>query len=65
MQTDGRLLSVVVPVFNEEPTVGNVISRLKKVLEETGFRYEIVVVDDCSRDNSVDVARKQGVAFFS
>jgi glycosyltransferase involved in cell wall biosynthesis len=64
MLTDGRRLSVVVPVFNEELTVGDIVSRLKKVLEETGFRYEIVVVDDCSKDNSLAVARKQGVCVF-
>jgi glycosyltransferase involved in cell wall biosynthesis len=64
MLTDGRRLSVVVPVFNEEPTLENIVSRLKKVLEETGFKYEVVVVDDCSTDNSLDVARRQGVRVF-
>jgi glycosyltransferase involved in cell wall biosynthesis len=64
MQTDGKRLSVVVPMYNEEPTVGNVISRLKVVLEGTGFRYEVIVVDDCSRDKSVEVAKKQGVSVY-
>jgi glycosyltransferase involved in cell wall biosynthesis len=59
MQPDGKLLSVVVPMFNEEPTVGNVITRLEAVLEKTGLPHEIIVVDDCSRDNSVETARKQ------
>jgi glycosyltransferase involved in cell wall biosynthesis len=61
MQTDGKLLSVVVPMYNEEPTVGNVIRRLKYVLSETGVRYEIIVVDDCSQDQSVEVVAKYGV----
>jgi glycosyltransferase involved in cell wall biosynthesis len=64
MQTDGKLLSVVVPVFNEDPTVGNVIGRLKTVLQETGFKYEIIVVDDCSRDRSVEVVQSQQVAVY-
>lgn len=64
MQTDGKLLSVVVPVFNEEPTVGNVISRLKAVLQKTGLQYEIIVVDDYSKDNSVEVAKRQQVAVY-
>ena len=64
MRTDGRRLSVVVPVFNEEPTVGDIIRRLKKVLEETGFRYEVIVVDDCSSDDSLDVALEQGVVVY-
>ena len=64
MQTDGKLLSVVVPVFNEEPTVGNVIERLKAVLQSTGFRHEIIVVDDCSRDKSLQVALSQHVTVY-
>jgi glycosyltransferase involved in cell wall biosynthesis len=59
MQTGGKLLSVVVPMFNEEPTVGEVIRRLKAVLEATGFRYEIIVVDDFSSDQSIEVARSK------
>jgi glycosyltransferase involved in cell wall biosynthesis len=65
MRTDGKLLSVVVPMFNEEPTVGGVVSRLKRVLEETGFRYEIIVVDDCSLDFSLATARKEAVPVYS
>jgi len=61
MQTGGKVLSVVVPMFNEEPTVGDVIRRLKNVLAATGFGQEVIVVDDFSSDKSVEVARKQGV----
>jgi dolichol-phosphate mannosyltransferase len=60
MQTGGKLLSVVVPMRNEAPTVGDIICRLKAVLKTTGFRYEIIVVDDFSTDASVQVAQKQG-----
>ncbi len=60
MQTDGKLLSVVVPMRNEERTVGDVIIRLKTVLEQTGFRYELIAIDDCSTDKSVEVALEQG-----
>lgn len=64
MRTDGKRLSVVVPVFNEEPTVGDIVRRLKKVLEELGFRYEVIVVDDCSTDDSLDTAKKQNVFVY-
>jgi len=63
MQTDGKLLSVVVPVHNEEPTVGNVIARLKAILQTAGLAYEIIVVDDFSRDKSVEVARSKALSF--
>ena len=65
MQPDGKLLSVVVPMFNEEPTIGDVISRIKTVLQKNGFSYEIIVVDDCSRDKSLAVAKKYDVKLFS
>lgn len=64
MQTEGKLLSIVVPMYNEEPTVGNVLYRIITVLQTTGFRYEVIVVDDCSSDKSVAVAKKQGVKVF-
>lgn len=64
MQTEGKLLSIVVPMYNEEPTVGNVLYRIITVLQATGFRYEVIVVDDCSRDKSVAVAKKQGVKVY-
>ena len=64
MQTDGKLLSIVVPMFNEEPTVGNVIERLKAVLQSAGFKHEIIVVDDCSRDKSLQVALSQQATVY-
>ena len=52
------LLSVIIPVFNEELTVGNVIDRVRAALEKIGLQYEIIVVDDHSRDRSVEVAQE-------
>lgn len=65
MRHDGKLISVVVPMFNEEPTIGDVLSRLKTVLQKTGLRYEIIVVDDCSVDDSLDVAKKHKVKLYA
>jgi glycosyltransferase involved in cell wall biosynthesis len=64
MQPDGKLLSVVVPMYNEEPTVGDVISRLHAVLEIAGFKFEVIVVDDYSRDNSAKAASKMGAKVY-
>ena len=59
------LISVVIPVFNEELTIGNVIARLAVVMQKTGFNYEIIVVDDCSADRSLAFSRSPGVKVFS
>ena len=59
------LLSIIIPVYNEELTIGNIIDRTKKALQQIGLNYEIIVVDDHSYDKSLDVARKQGAKLFS
>jgi glycosyltransferase involved in cell wall biosynthesis len=64
MQTDGKVLSVVVPMLNEEHTIGNVIQRLHIVLKQAGFRHEIIVVDDGSKDRSLEEAKKQGATVY-
>ena len=52
------LLSVIIPVYNEELTIGNIIDRTKNALQQIGLPFEIIVVDDCSRDRSFEVAKK-------
>jgi glycosyltransferase involved in cell wall biosynthesis len=58
------LLSVIIPVFNEEQTVGNIIRRVKAVMEKLGFKYEVIVVDDCSRDQSREISKKAGIRVY-
>jgi len=50
-------VSVVIPVFNEEHTIGNIVTRTKKTLEQMGVPYEVLVVDDGSVDASADIAQ--------
>jgi glycosyltransferase involved in cell wall biosynthesis len=45
-------LSVVIPVYNEEENVEPLIAEVASVMERIGQSYEIVVVDDGSRDNT-------------
>jgi glycosyltransferase involved in cell wall biosynthesis len=51
-------VSVVVPVLDEEGTVADLASRIAEVLEPLGYRFEIVFVDDGSRDGTVDRIRE-------
>jgi glycosyltransferase involved in cell wall biosynthesis len=48
-------ISVVVPLFNEEESLPELAAWIKKVMNENGFSYEIIMVDDGSKDNSWQV----------
>ena len=65
MNSDEQLISVIIPVFNEELTIGNVIERVKGVLQKLGFKYEIIVVDDFSTDKSLELSNRQRVKVYS
>ncbi len=51
-------ISVVVPLFNEEESLPELAAWIKRVMEENNFSYEIMMIDDGSRDNSWEVVRK-------
>jgi glycosyltransferase involved in cell wall biosynthesis len=59
------LLSIVIPVYNEELTVGNIIDRAKTVMQQTGIKNEVIVVDDCSYDKSLEVAKKHSAKIYT
>lgn len=52
-----RKVSVVVPVYNEEANLPHLLPRLVPVLEGMGRPWEIVFVDDGSRDRSLDLLK--------
>ncbi|WP_031529740.1 glycosyltransferase family 2 protein [Dyadobacter crusticola] len=51
-------LSVIVPAYNEEKTIWKVLDKLKSVELISGFQKEIVIVNDCSSDNTEGVAQR-------
>jgi undecaprenyl-phosphate 4-deoxy-4-formamido-L-arabinose transferase len=53
------LLSVIVPVFNEESGLQALFDRLYAALDALGRSYEVVFVDDGSRDRSVALLHSQ------
>lgn len=52
------VLSVVVPVYNEEEVLPLLAERLRPVLDDTGASYEVVAVDDGSTDASAVVLQR-------
>ena len=51
------VISVVIPVFNEEDNLAVLIGRLQPVLRSLGRPYEIVMIDDGSRDGSLAILK--------
>jgi len=51
-------LSVIVPAYNEEKTIWKVLDKLKSVELINDFQKEIVIVNDCSSDNTEGVAKR-------
>lgn len=51
-QADSVTLSVVVPVYNSEQILGDLVRRLKTVLAEITNDFEVILVNDGSRDKS-------------
>ncbi len=51
---DDFLLSVVIPVYNEERTLETLVNRVRAV----PIRKEIILVDDASKDSSRDILRR-------
>jgi glycosyltransferase involved in cell wall biosynthesis len=58
MSTDSYQISVVIPLFNEEESLPELTSWIEKVMTEHQFTYEIILVDDGSKDDSWQVIEK-------
>jgi undecaprenyl-phosphate 4-deoxy-4-formamido-L-arabinose transferase len=52
-------VSVVIPVYNEEQTLPLLFARLYPALDKLGISYEILFINDGSRDRSVALLRQQ------
>src|SRR5579872_6364836 len=50
-------VSIVIPCYNEEPNVPTLVARLFPVLEQLGRSYEVIFVDDGSRDRTLELLK--------
>ncbi len=54
MASEYKILSVIIPVYNEAKTVAEIIRRVEAVSLPAGIKKEIIVVDDASTDGTRD-----------
>jgi glycosyltransferase involved in cell wall biosynthesis len=57
-QSLARSLSIVIPAYNEEENVASAVERVAQVAQTLGIEYEIIVVNDGSRDRTGDIVRE-------
>src|SRR3954470_11380350 len=56
------VLSIVIPVYNEELNLPTLFTRLYPVLDGLGRRYEVIFTNDGSADRSIELLRAQYAA---
>lgn len=50
--TEGIKYSLVIPVFNSSQWIHELVERCVNTLKSTGEKFEIILIDDCSQDES-------------
>lgn len=56
-----EMVSVVIPVFNEEEAIGDDLDLIIETMQQSGLDYEVIVVDDGSSDSSPEIVRRREV----
>lgn len=51
-------ISIVVPLYNEAESLPELAAWIRRVMDENGFSYEVIFVNDGSTDDSVEVIKK-------
>ncbi|UCE57973.1 MAG: glycosyltransferase family 2 protein [Candidatus Bathyarchaeota archaeon] len=58
MNREELSVSVVIPVFNEELTIGDIVARTRSILGQFRFPSEVLVIDDGSVDRSAEISQE-------
>lgn len=53
-----RKLSILIPAYNEGATIHLILNRIKEVSLDNGIEKEIIIVNDCSKDDTVQKVEK-------
>tara|TARA_A100001015_G_C14757980_1_gene620221 strand:+ start:136 stop:846 length:711 start_codon:yes stop_codon:yes gene_type:complete len=52
-----KILTVIIPVYNEENTIVKILNSLEKVILINDIKKEYIIVNDCSTDNSLKIIK--------
>ena len=60
---DAPLVSIAIPIYNEEKICADSVTELREKLKEFGFTYEILLAENGSRDRTVEIGQKLAERF--
>ncbi|MDR1344813.1 MAG: glycosyltransferase family 2 protein [Tannerellaceae bacterium] len=58
MENKNKILSIIIPVYNEEATLECLLEKVIRLAPANGAGKEIVIVNDCSTDGSERIAKE-------
>lgn len=51
-------ISIIIPAYNEEKRIGKTLKKIASYMKKKKHDYEVIVVDDCSKDKTTEVVEK-------
>jgi glycosyltransferase involved in cell wall biosynthesis len=57
MNSNNQKLSIVIPAFNEARTIHYILDKIQEVQLINNLEKEVIIVDDCSSDNTPEIIR--------
>ena len=57
MESQKKDISVIIPVYNAARCIDSLVNELSKLITGLNRSFEIILIDDCSNDNSWEVIK--------
>lgn len=55
--SDTESISIIIPTYNEAENIAGLLPRLIWVLDKINAKYEVLIIDDASPDNTAEIAQ--------
>lgn len=65
LRNNGESISALFPAYNDAPTIGGLVEKTFQFLSTSGREFEIIVVDDGSKDSTPQVLQQLGARYGS
>ncbi len=56
-------IAVIIPCYNEQDSIGNVLKELQSLPSSTSYSITPVVINDCSKDNTIQILKDSGCTY--